>query len=119
MYRHELLSSDGDAFTLMCTFEEWLAVKATGRASLLADDRNVRGGSGGHAGSGAGCGSVRMSSSRWCRRAGVEEQRMYDMAKVWAKKVSMRECVWVSGGELNMSWAAWDGVRRRTRRLRG
>ena len=68
----------------MRIFEEWLRVKATGQASSLPNlgaqgsrdtprhppmDREKQG-------------NIRISSAKWCKRAGLEEQRLYEMAKL-------------------------------------
>ncbi|KAJ3128296.1 DEAH (Asp-Glu-Ala-His) box polypeptide 34 [Physocladia obscura] len=52
--RKSLQSDYGDSFTLMNLFSDWLKVKADGRES----------------------------SKNWCRRYGVEEQRLYEMVKL-------------------------------------
>lgn len=83
------MSADGDAFTLMRIFEEWLKVKATGQAVALPEangktessQNRPPHGSGGRRGSDI----TRISSSKWCKRAGLEEQRLYEMAKLRAQ----------------------------------
>uniref|UniRef100_A0A915K0Z1 ATP-dependent RNA helicase DHX34 n=1 Tax=Romanomermis culicivorax TaxID=13658 RepID=A0A915K0Z1_ROMCU len=52
--RKNLLSDFGDPFTLINTYREWMAVKLDGSES----------------------------SSRWCRKRGVEEQRLYEITKL-------------------------------------
>jgi hypothetical protein len=52
--KHKFDSDDGDTFTLLNLYSEWLNVKAK---------RNE-------------------SSKMWCRRHGVEEQRLYEMVKL-------------------------------------
>ncbi|KAH6568489.1 hypothetical protein BASA62_005429 [Batrachochytrium salamandrivorans] len=52
--RKKLHSTEGDAFTLLNLFSEWLKAKA----------------------------DHRMSSRSWCRRYGVEEQRLYEIVKL-------------------------------------
>ncbi|KAJ3354911.1 DEAH (Asp-Glu-Ala-His) box polypeptide 34 [Entophlyctis luteolus] len=52
--RRSLQSDYGDSFTLMNLFSDWLKVKAEGRES----------------------------SRNWCKRFGVEEQRLYEMVKL-------------------------------------
>ncbi|KAJ1544680.1 DEAH (Asp-Glu-Ala-His) box polypeptide 34, partial [Nowakowskiella sp. JEL0078] len=52
--RRELMSDEGDPFTLLNIFSEWLHVKAEGKTN----------------------------SSNWCRRRGIEEQRLYEMVKL-------------------------------------
>jgi len=54
MARHEFDSPHGDAFTLLNLFDQWVRIKAT-------KPRSSRG---------------------WCKAHGVEEQRMYEMAKL-------------------------------------
>ncbi|GAX84032.1 hypothetical protein CEUSTIGMA_g11456.t1 [Chlamydomonas eustigma] len=124
-YRNQLISGDGDAFTLLHVFEEWLSVKATGKApdagsildaedghnngegnmSSVNHDRNqeqncrITGGRPHHHYSSGGrphshhyssrnksnkdkSGVVYINSSKWCKRAGIEEQRLYEMAKL-------------------------------------
>uniref|UniRef100_A0A8C4R2H8 DEAH (Asp-Glu-Ala-His) box polypeptide 34 n=1 Tax=Eptatretus burgeri TaxID=7764 RepID=A0A8C4R2H8_EPTBU len=52
--RHSLESNHGDPFTLLNAFNEWVHVKAEGRAS----------------------------SRKWSRRHGLEEQRLYEIANL-------------------------------------
>ncbi|KAL6754390.1 putative ATP-dependent RNA helicase DHX34-like protein [Haematococcus lacustris] len=53
--RYELLSPHGDALTLLEVFEHWLHLKQ---------------------------GRHKGASTKWCKRAGLEEQRLYEMAKL-------------------------------------
>ena len=84
-YRSQLLSSDGDAFTLLRVFEEWLKVKATGQAPSLPDQnrlqdpqqhqhqqrqgggRDERGRQQGQPGGSSGGGRTFINSTKWCR----------------------------------------------------
>ncbi|XP_072344012.1 probable ATP-dependent RNA helicase DHX34 [Scyliorhinus torazame] len=52
--RRPLESDDGDPFTLLNAFEEWLQVKS----------------------------EKRNNSRKWCRRRGLEEQRLYEMVNL-------------------------------------
>ncbi|TPX35982.1 hypothetical protein SmJEL517_g01830 [Synchytrium microbalum] len=52
--RNELMSEDGDPFTLLNLFSEWLQVKSR----------------------------KQESTKQWCIRRGVEEQRLYEMVKL-------------------------------------
>lgn len=51
--RRPMMSNHGDPFTLLNLFDEWIEVKS--------DDQNTR---------------------TWCKRRGVEEQRLYDITKL-------------------------------------
>lgn len=52
--RKELLSKHGDAFSLLNIYDEWILVKA---------DR-------------------KSNSRKWCKRRGIEEQRLYEISKL-------------------------------------
>jgi len=86
-HRYPLMSADGDAFTLMRIFEEWLRVKATGQAPSLPDphDRTESSKHPRDDSERRGKASTFISSAKWCKRAGLEEQRLYEMAKLRAQ----------------------------------
>jgi len=57
--RREIESAEGDPFTLLLLFEQWIRIKDQIRA-----------------------GRKSISSRKWCLARGVEEQRLYEMAKL-------------------------------------
>ncbi|KAG2430712.1 hypothetical protein HYH02_013554 [Chlamydomonas schloesseri] len=99
--RASLVSPHGDPLTLLNVFETWLAIKEGGGGGGGGGyhggdrDRRDRGGgwdrgdrSGdrrGGVGGGGGGGGGSVSSSRWCRRHGLAEARLYEMAKLRAQ----------------------------------
>lgn len=109
------MSPHGDPLTLLNVFETWLAIKEGGSGGVdRGDDRDRRdrGGGGGdqrHGGwdrgdrrGGGGGGSG--SSSRWCRRHGLAEARLYEMAKLRAQFAELLADAGI------LRWA-WRGVR--------
>ncbi len=82
--RATLISPHGDALTLLNVFETWLAIKqGTGGPGGAAGAGGAGGGRGG--GGGGGGGGGRQSSARWCRKHGLAEARLYEMAKLRAQ----------------------------------
>ncbi len=59
--RADLESDHGDPFTLLNVMDEWIRIKTTGSQQ--------RGGGG-------------SDSRKWCRRRGLEEQRLYEIVKL-------------------------------------
>ena len=89
--RNELMDSEGDAFTLLRVFDEWAEVKATGKAreyeplpltSLLSQKQDQEGGGTAKREERGKGNMINMSSRRWAKRAGIEEQRLYEMSKL-------------------------------------
>jgi hypothetical protein len=131
--RLELLHAEGDAFTLLKLFDEWVAVKATGRAREEEPQASIprvsNEGSRWQRGEGGGR-MISITSKRWCKRGGVEEQRLYEIAKLRAQyEELMRDAGIVKklsgskrglrGGELYAARSKLRDMQHERDRLRG
>jgi hypothetical protein len=81
-------SSDGDPFTARCAFEAWVLAKASKPASAETRGSKRGGGPEQDRERGGSEGDVRAasrSSRAWCARHGLQESRLYEIAKLRAQ----------------------------------
>ncbi|KAK9901707.1 hypothetical protein WJX75_009557 [Coccomyxa subellipsoidea] len=90
-----LYSQHGDPFTLLAVFDEWIKVKA----------------------------ARQEPTRKWCKKRGLEEQRLYEMAKLRAqfegllRDVGLRSQGSGRGGGSGMSGRHWSTSNRQDRRV--